>query len=254
MKTPLLLLTLALLAGCSTGRIKTPSGVVINTPKDASAPSSVKEGQKVVTTAIPAGTVVVRENVASTPESPAIERETTTYTAPSQRVETETKSEMLVAPPRAPDVSVAMRNADNKARSPMLYAAISCVLLTAFLLYRGKLDTAVVSGSAAAALALLWYAFSSPVFMVSAFGLFASGVGFLIWSQNKKAMKTEEALRRTVQTVQELGVDQPKMAAEIKEYQDANLDTEHKSIVQALKHTTNQIYLRERFAKLSTQS
>jgi hypothetical protein len=248
MKTLLLFLTLALLAGCNTGRIKTPNGVTLYSPKDASAPSSVKEGQKSVKTTIPAGTVVVRENIEATPQSPAIERETTSYTQPAEKVETETKTDISVAAPRAPDQAVALRNADNKARAPLLYAVIVGAVITGILIYAGKIDAAVASGSIAAALGMTWYAYGSPLFMAAAIVLVVLGVGFLIWRQHNKAQKTTEALRRTVQTVEELKIDQPAMAKEIMDYQSSNLDSEHKTLLQDLQHTINDKYLREQLA------
>jgi hypothetical protein len=254
LKTTFLLLTLALLAGCNTGRIKTANGVTLYSPKDASAPSSVKEGQRAVRTVIPAGSVVVRENTPPTPESPGMAKETISFSQPGEIVETESKTEILVAPPRAPDQQVALRNADNKAKSPLLYAGILSMFLAGLALYRGKIDLAGVAGSIAAAMALLWWALGNTLVMVSAFVLVVLGVGFYMWSRHKKAMKTEEALRRTVQSVEELKIDNPSAARELKEYNDANMDQEHKEIIQALKPTINDKYLREQLALRSIDS
>lgn len=248
------ILTLALLAGCNTGRITTPGGISLNAPKDASAPSSVKEAQRSVSTAIPAGTVVVRESVAATPESPAIERETTTYNAPSERVETETKSEVSVAAPRAPDQAVALHKADLASKRPLLITVIVATFLAGFALYRGKIDLAAVAGSIAAAFALLWWALGNPVVMITALVVVACGVGFYILSRHRSAAKTEEALRRQVQSVEELKIDNPSVAMELKEYNDANMDSEHKAIIQAIKPTINDKYLREQLAVRSTTS
>lgn len=250
MKT-ILLLTLALLAGCNTGRIKTPGGVTLNAPKDASAPSSVKEGQKVVKTAIPAGTVVVKESVAQTPQSPAIERETTTYALAAEKTETVSTSETVVAAPRAPDQALALHKADLAERRVMLFAAIGALAGAAILGYARQKDLAIVAGSVAAALFALWYA---PWLSIVAAALVAAGIAWWMYAQWKEKSKTTEALRRTVQTVEELKVDQPQMAAEIQEYQSSNLDREHKEIMQALKHTISDIYIREQLAKRSALS
>ncbi len=255
MKNPLpLLLTLALLAGCNTGRIRTISGVTLSAPKDASAPSSVKEGQKVVKTTIPAGTVVVRESIAPTQQSPAIERETTSYTQPSEKVETEIKTEVTVAGPRAPDQQVALRNADNKARAPVLYAAIFMALLTGFLVYRANLPAAGVSGSVAAALGLMWYAYGQPLFMLAALVLVAGSVAFFIWRQYIAKQKTEETLRRTVQSVEEIKAESPEIGEEIKLYQEANLDADHKRLIEQIKPTIGTQYLLELAKNKTTKS
>jgi hypothetical protein len=242
------LLTLALLAACNTGRIRTPNGVMLNSPKDASAPSSVKEGQRAVRTVIPAGTTVVRETVAATAESPAIERETTSYTQPAEKVETETMTDISVAAPRAPDQAVALHSIDVASKRPLLIAVIVATFIAGLALYRGKLDLAAVAGSIAAAMALLWWALGNPFVMVTALVLVACGVGFYIWSRHKSAAKTEEALRRQVQSVEELKIDNPSVAKELKEYNDANMDSEHKAIIQAIKPTINDKYLRGQLA------
>jgi hypothetical protein len=246
MKTPLLLLTLALLAGCNTGRIKTPNGVTLYSPKDASAPSSVKEGQKAFRTTIPAGTVVVRESVAATLESPAIERETTSYTQPAERVETETKTDISVAAPRTPDQAVALHKADLAERRILLFAAIGALGVAAVLAYARQRDLAIVAGSIAAALFALWYA---PWLSIVAIGLVVAGLAWWMYSQWREKSKTTEALRRTIQTVEELKIDQPAMAKEIVEYQSANLDTEHKSLIQSLQPSIDKKYVLESIAK-----
>lgn len=200
---------------------------------------------------IPAGTVVVREKIEATPQSPAIERETTTYNSPALNVVEENLVEAVVANERAPDQSTALHKIDAQERRPLLYAGMALVVVSGILLYLRQKDLGVLAGSLAAAALALWYA---PWLIYVAIAIVAVGVGCWIYSQQRQKQRAVETLRRTVQTMEELNVDKPAIAEEVKEYQSANLDTDHKELIANLVPTIDDKYIRERLAKASPAS
>jgi hypothetical protein len=85
------------------------------------------------------------------------------------------------------------------------------------------------------------------------------GAAFIWWLYNRdkearelkaKHAVAEESMLRTVQSIEELKVDNPRVATEIKEYNDANMDQSHKDYIKLLKNKIDRKYIVNRISEI----
>lgn len=175
------LLISILLSGClNTGKLRT-GRVELTPPGNASVPSVVNSGEKKTETVIPAGTEKKTVETQATATTPA--KTETVYTFPSETRETvvEQTDSVTLANERAPDQTVALRKADNAARSPLLWAAIgSAVVALGFLIMKWP-TPAAASGVAAVVFFLAWHSSGLPSwFWMLGIGLLIAGAAVML--------------------------------------------------------------------------
>jgi hypothetical protein len=157
------LMILMSVAGCASkpGIITTAKGAIV-TPDNASAPSAIATATATESTAIPKGSTITVTETPATAQAPA--QKVTAYNfaeaATQTRVEESTRAE--VAPPRAPDQTVALRKADNTARLPLLYAAIGAAAIGLVFMVMKWPTAAASSGGAAVVFFIAWQAAGLP--------------------------------------------------------------------------------------------
>jgi hypothetical protein len=157
------LMILTALAGCASkpGVITTAKGAIV-TPENASAPSAIATATATESTAIPKGSTITVTETPATAQAPA--QKVTAYNfaeaATQTRVEESTRAE--VAPPRAPDQTVALRKADNAARTPLLYAAIGAGAIALGFMVMKWPTAAAASGGASVVFFIAWQAAGLP--------------------------------------------------------------------------------------------
>jgi hypothetical protein len=139
-----------LLAGCNTtGIIRSRDGTALAAPQNAASQSSIATGEQEAEAVVPKGSRVKVTEEAAMPAQPATANTPAAPAQPATKIteyelaadmplrSTASSQEIIVAPPRAPDQSVALKKADNEARAPLLYVGIGLAvigLLVAFVL------------------------------------------------------------------------------------------------------------------------
>jgi hypothetical protein len=248
-----------LLSGCLSTGVK-HKATKVDPPKNAESPSRIEENKSQKVTEIKPGSTYTKETFAPSAKEPAKTIERITYTEPAKIVEDIVQTLAVVSPPAKPDVRVQMVKENNAERRILLYIALGAVAGAGILLYLGQAGPAIVSAIAGGASFLLWYLAGNEELMNYVLAII--GVAFLWWLYNrdkdarelkKKHALAEQALIRSVQSVEELKIDNPSVANEVKEYNDANMDQSHKDYIKELKNKIDCKYISERISA-STKS
>jgi hypothetical protein len=259
MKILMLCILLLCLTGCRSVGIKRGETKVVP-PINSESPSKLDERKEKKIIEVPSGSTYTKETIAPTATEPAKTIERITYTEPAKIVEDIVHTQAVVAQPAKPDVRVQMQKENNAERRVLLYIALGAVAIAGVLFYLGQVGPAIVSAIAGGASFLLWYLAGNEDLMNYVLGII--GLAFLWWlySRDKDARElkkkhelAEQSLIRSVQTVEELKIDKPSIANEIKEYNDANMDQSHKDYIKVLKNKIDRKYISERISA-STQS
>jgi hypothetical protein len=209
----------------------------------------VDEGFSLATVDIPKGSVI---KITEAPDGTKT-TEVTVAEKTQHRVETNT-NKVSIAPPRAPDQTVALRKADNAERRFILFASGALLIAALVLTYLKQKTAAAFCGIGAVGAFIAWYV-AGDIWVMR--GLLAVGaIGVIWWLVNELRDKrvAKETLRRTIATVEELQVDQPAMAKELKEYQEANLDQKHKDLIDEIKPTIDKTYIDKRVKEITQTS
>lgn len=227
----------------------------INPPKTAETESRIDESKSQKTTEIPAGSTYVKETVAATPTAPQVTKETITYTQPAKIVEDIEHTVAVVAPPAKPDVRVQMQKEQNAERRVLLYIALGSLAAAGILLYLRQAGPAIVAAIAGGASFLLWYLAGNEELMNYVLAVLGLAFGWWLYNRDREARSlkakhalAEQALLRSVQSVEELKLDNPAVASEIKEYNDANMDQSHKDYIKELKNLIDRKYISDRIS------
>lgn len=256
----LLLLPILLLVSCKTVGLKLDKKE-ITPPKTAESESRIDENKATKTTEIPAGTTYTKKTTAATEVAPQVTEETIVYTKPAKIVEDMEHTLAVIAPPSKPDVRVQLQAEQNKERRFLLYVAVGALAVAGIMAYLKQYGPATMAAMAGGASFLLWYLAGSEQLMK--YVLAVLGLAFLWWLYNRdkdarelkqKHALAEQAMIRSVQSVEELKIDNPAVANEVKEYNDANMDESHKDYIKSLKDKINRKYISERISSSNNNS
>lgn len=153
------------MGACKAGYALSKSGAKVTPPSNAESPSSIKEGSKIETTELPAGSTIVDEKIEATATTPAVERRTTTVAKDTVQKTVTNESEVTVSPPRPPDTTVELYKARAEDRKPLLYWA----------------GGALVAGIVARGFAPSWPSISNGLFAIAAIFLGAWKFAEIPW-------------------------------------------------------------------------
>jgi hypothetical protein len=252
----LILFLIVLLNGCASAGIAL-SKKKIEPPQNAEKQSTITENKSKKITEIPAGSTYVIETVSGTETKPETKREVITYTQPAKIVEDIERTLAVISPPAKPDVRVQMQKEQNSERRVLLYIALGSLAVAGILVYLRQIGPAIVSAIAGGASFLLWYLAGNEELMN--YVLAVLGAAFIWWLYNRdkearelkaKHAVAEGAMLRSVQSIEELKVDNPRVATEIKEYNEANMDQSHKDYIKLLKNKIDRKYIVNRISEI----
>lgn len=159
---------------------------------------------------------------------------------------TETKeTRVSVAPPRAPDQTVALKKVANSERRPLLYLAILLLAGAGVGAYFHLASLTKLAAIGAGVCFIFWVAIGNEQLLTYCFLGFAALTGvYLIYSDwHRKMLQT--TLVKTAQSVEEFAVDNPAAAKILKdEYLAENItDREHLAVVEKAKGQINTTYV-----------
>lgn len=254
-----MLACILLFGGCRLipGRIHTKTGTNVTTPKNASAATTVQEGTTVETVPIPQGsTVEITKTPAipatdKTPAEPPKEVTKITFSAPSEkRIETKNTA-ISLAPPRAPDTSVQIHEADNRERRIFLWAALAFGVATGVLAYLHILGAAKISAIAAGSSIALYIVLGHQELILWVLaGIVVCVVLFVLYTEWRHGkLRSEVSLavgtvQKLTQSVEEYAKDNPLLGKDLKQnYIATNTDDAHKAVIDVAAKTMDPTYL-----------
>lgn len=226
----LFLLFFLLLCGCLhfPGAIRLGKHSV-TPPRDAQSPTVLTESHRAETLSLPKGSTVT-ETPAGVGGAPAGGKVVTySLSEDTERTVQEDDTRAEVAPPRAPDQTVALTKVRNAERRPFLYLAIGCTIGAGALLYYHVMAVAKLAALGAAVFFVFWWAIGNERLLTWSFvGLAVVTAAYFVYADHRKRL-LQGVVRTTEQSVAEFALDHPGPGRALREeYLDVNRDEAHK--------------------------
>lgn len=193
-KTEIVMVSLVflLLAGCGLIPARIKSGdVTVSAPKDNGSPATLDKGETKTSVDIPAGTKVITTKTESTPTAPSVTVTEYDFTKPTHFEET---SSSLKAGTGTIDTSVANHKVDVASRTPLLYAAILALVVSAGMVYFEHPTGALLCGAASGIFFLSWKLSDLPEWVWAVAAAAVVGGLCLVAGHNKGVKNTLTAL------------------------------------------------------------